>query len=526
MNWFRNLPIQRKLTLSMLLVSTVALTIACFAFFIYEYVAYRDTLKRDMTVLADVIARNSAAVISIPGYEEEAEKQLDALRAEQHVVAAGLFKEPTNCVAVYLRSGATVTVPDTVGLPGSRYVADGLELIRSVSHNEKQIGTIYLFCDLDGIRQRVRLYFVIGVLIFIGACLLTFSLMPTLRSGITDPILVLAETARTISEKKDYSARAPKHSDDEIGRLTDALNGMLAEIEAGQQALQEAHSSLLRQTGQIMESVGVLTSSARQILDFSTQVSTSATETATAVTQTTTTVEEVRHTAQIAAQKARSVADAALKAAQTSQEGRKSAEEASEGMHRIRQQMESIADSMMRLSEQSQAIGQIIATVEDLAAQSNLLAVNAAIEAAKAGEQGKGFAVVAQEIKNLAEQSKQATKQVRGILSDIQKATGAAVMATEQGARVVETGVQQSSQAGESILKLATNVAEAAQAATQIAASSQQQSTGMDQIVGSMMSVKQATLQNASSSRELETAAHSLNELGQRLKKLVQEYRA
>ena len=97
---------------------------------------------------------------------------------------------------------------------------------------------------------------------------------------------------------------------------------------------------------------------------------------------------------------------------------------------RIREQMEAIAESMVRLSEQGQAIGQIIATVEDLAAQSNLLAVNASIEAAKAGEHGKGFGVVAQEVKSLAEQSKQATNQVRTILSDIQKATTAAVMAT------------------------------------------------------------------------------------------------
>jgi methyl-accepting chemotaxis protein len=106
-----------------------------------------------------------------------------------------------------------------------------------------------------------------------------------------------------------------------------------------------------------------------------------------------------------------------------------------EGMKKIQTQMESIAESVVKLSEQSQAIGEIIASVNDLAEQSNLLAVNAAIEAAKAGEQGKGFAVVAQEVKSLAEQSKQATSQVRTIFNDIQKATTAAVLATEQGAR-------------------------------------------------------------------------------------------
>src|SRR3982074_1011373 len=111
--------------------------------------------------------------------------------------------------------------------------------------------------------------------------------------------------------------------------------------------------------------------------------------------------------------------------------------------------MEAIAESMMRLSEQTQTIGQIIATVEDLAAQSNLLAVNAAIEAAKAGEHGKGFSVVAQEVKSLGEQSRQATTQVRTILSDVQKATTTAVMATEQGSKAVEAGTRQTEAAGE-----------------------------------------------------------------------------
>jgi methyl-accepting chemotaxis protein len=179
---------------------------------------------------------------------------------------------------------------------------------------------------------------------------------------------------------------------------------------------------------------------------------------------------------------------------------------------------------MMRLSEQTQTIGQIIATVEDLAAQSNLLAVNAAIEAAKAGEQGKGFAVVAQEVKSLAEQSRQATERVRTILGDIQKATTAAVMAAEQGGKAVEAGVQQTEVAGESIGLLAGSVAEAAQAATQIAASSQQQLVGMDQVAGAMENIKLASTQNVASARQLETSARNLNELGQRLRQLVESY--
>lgn len=276
---------------------------------------------------------------------------------------------------------------------------------------------------------------------------------------------------------------------------------------------------------QITEGVNTLSSSTNQISTTTTQLASSAAQTASAVTETTTTVEEVRQTSQMASQKAKYVSDSTAKAAQISQDGRKSVEMTAEEILRVRKQMESIAEGMVRLSEQSKSVGTIIATVDDLSAQSNILAVNAAIEAAKAGEYGKGFAVVAQEVRSLAEQSKQATAQVRAILNDIQKATNAAVMMTEQGAKAVEVGVKQSGEAGQSIQLLAGSVTEAAQAATQIAASSQQQLVGMEQVATAMESIKQASAQNVSSAKQLESAAHSLKDLGQKLKFAVGRYK-
>ena len=274
-------------------------------------------------------------------------------------------------------------------------------------------------------------------------------------------------------------------------------------------------------TRQLRASIAQLSTSSAEILATTTQVAASAAETASAVSETTVTVEEVKQTAQLASQKARSVSDSAQKASQVSQNGRKSVEEAIAGMQRIQEQMESIAESIVRLSEQSQAIGEIIATVNDLAEQSNLLAVNAAIEAAKAGEQGKGFVVVAQEVKNLAEQSKQATAQVRTILGDIQKATSAAALSTEQGNKAVQAGVKQTTETGEAIRLLAESVSEAAQAATQIAASSQQQMAGMDQVALAMENIKQASVQNVAGTRQAEVAAQSLHELGQKLSDMI-----
>ncbi|GLQ91510.1 methyl-accepting chemotaxis protein [Dyella acidisoli] len=279
-------------------------------------------------------------------------------------------------------------------------------------------------------------------------------------------------------------------------------------------------------THELREGITKLASSASEILATTTQLASSVVQTATAVSETTATVEEVKQTAQLATEKARYVLDSAQRASTVSTAGRTAVDDTVQGMHRIQSQMESVADSIVRLSEQSQAIGEIIATVNGLAEQSNLLAVNAAIEATKAGEQGKGFGVVAQEIKSLAEQSKQATAQVRTILGDIQKATSAAVLATEQGSKAVEAGVKQTGDTGDSIRMLADNITEAAQAATQIAASSQQQMVGMDQVVVAMESIKQASTQNVAGTRQAEEAAKSLHQLGMRLGDLIGSHRA
>ncbi len=278
-------------------------------------------------------------------------------------------------------------------------------------------------------------------------------------------------------------------------------------------------------SGQLRGAVSQLTSSSSEILATTTQLASSSTEAATASTQTSTTAVELKQAAQLSSEKANNVSESAQKAASAAQQGKTAVAGNMEAIKRIKGQAEFVAQSIVKLSEQTQAIGDITTTVNDIAEQSNLLAVNAAIEAAKAGEQGKGFAVVAAEVKNLAEQSKQATIQVRMLLNDVQKAANAAVMATEQVSKAVEAGVKQVTEAGESIRILADTNAEAAQAATQVAASSQQQLVGINQIASAMENIKQAVQQNAAGAKQAEKSAQDLNELGQNLKSMIEESR-
>ncbi len=315
-----------------------------------------------------------------------------------------------------------------------------------ITHNEDR--NIMRYLEAEKAQDNVRLFmFILGTVAIALAILISIFL----TLSITRPLNISVQTADMIASGDltiDLSTAEKRR--DELGLLLQAFSKMVINLRGS--------------VKDINEGVNLLGSSASEILAATTQVASGTAETATAISETTTTVEEVQQAAKQSAQKAKNVADSAQRVAQVSQNGQKAVEETVNVMNRIREQMDSITQTVVRMSEQSQSIGGIIASVTDIADQSNLLAVNAAIEAAKAGEQGKGFAVVAQEIKNLAEQSKQSTSQVRNILNDVQKATSTAVMATEQGSKAVESGVKQSVQTGETIRILAESSNEAVQA--------------------------------------------------------------
>jgi PAS domain S-box-containing protein len=299
--------------------------------------------------------------------------------------------------------------------------------------------------------------------------------------------------------------------DDPLVRLGHNLNDMV--------------DSLRDMTIQVQEGASQLSSAAAEILSATTQQASGASEQSAAITQTTTTVDEVKTIAEQSATRSQEVADTAQRTVEVSRTGQQSVQDTIESMAQIKTRVEGIAENILALSEQTQQIGEIIATVNDIAAQSNMLALNASVEAARAGEQGKGFAVVAVEVRNLAEQSRQATDQIKAILSDIQRATNATVMATEEGTKGVDEGVQLASQAQAAIGQLAQVIDESAQSAAQVVAGSQQQASGVEQIALAMQNINQATVQSLASTRQAEKAAQDLNDLARSLTQTVQQYR-
>jgi methyl-accepting chemotaxis protein len=290
-------------------------------------------------------------------------------------------------------------------------------------------------------------------------------------------------------------------------------------------SLDETVSSLQQMIVRIRDTAGNLRSAAAEIQAATTQQASGASEQSAAIAQASTTIDEVRTIAEQTAQRAQGVVDQAQRTAEVSQAGQQAVTDTVEGMEQIRQKVETIAANVLVLSDQAQAIGQIIATVSEIGSQSNMLALNAAVEAARAGEAGKGFAVVAGEVRNLAEQSRAATEQVRGILSEIQRGVNAAVMATEEGMKGTETGRHLAGEAGGAIQRLAESVTASTQSAVQIAAAAGQQKVGMEQVGLAMESIHQVTAQSVAGAQQVERAAGELNALAAELGELVERYR-
>jgi methyl-accepting chemotaxis protein len=264
-----------------------------------------------------------------------------------------------------------------------------------------------------------------------------------------------------------------------------------------------------------------LSSSASGLLAFASQVAASTAETAAATNESVATVEEVKQMAMLAEEKTAEATELAEDLAERCKHGSQSATRNTGTFGRIHDDMDVVAEAIERLSEQARSVGDIVTAVNDIAEQSNLLSVNASIEAAKAGEHGKGFSVVAQEVKTLAEQSKQAVAQVRIILGEIQKASDVAEQAVVQSRDAVEAGRVESSGAIENTVAELVVASKAVEANQLISQTSRQQLAGMEQISQAMRSISDAGSQAASGTREVEREAQELKELAISLQGIV-----
>lgn len=263
---YRDTPIRRKLMMIVLLTSGAALLFTCASFFAYEFLTFRRTTVRNLATLGEIIAANSTAALAFDN-AEDARETLSALRAEKHIVAAALYTSTGKVFTRYPASLGDAELPAQPGLSGYRINLAALVTYLPVMHNDKRLGTLYLKSDMGAMRERFRLYTGIVVLVIVSSLLVAYFLSQRLQEGISLPILDLAETARAVSGRRDFTVRATKHGNDELGALTDAFNDMLTRIHERELALSESEARLRAVLNSALSAV-VVTDAQGKIIDW------------------------------------------------------------------------------------------------------------------------------------------------------------------------------------------------------------------------------------------------------------------
>lgn len=228
---FADTPIRRKVMTMLLLTSGSVLLFACVAFIANEYLGARQTMLRNVETLAQVLATNSSAALAFDN-EDDAQEILGALRAEMHVVAAALYDAEGRLFATYPANLSADALPRTPGQEGFRFEGAFLVGQQAVTQGNKRWGTLYLKSDQRALYEQLRAYSMIALIMTAVAFLIAYLLSRVLQRHISGPVLSLAQTAEVIARQRDYSVRAQKFSDDELGLLTDAFNQMLGQIQA------------------------------------------------------------------------------------------------------------------------------------------------------------------------------------------------------------------------------------------------------------------------------------------------------
>lgn len=244
MRTFGDLSIKRKLTLIMMLTGVVALVLSCASFIAYDQVFSRRAMAQELTSLAEIISSNSTAAVTFND-AESATETLAALSARPHITSACIYTSEAKPLAQFVRSDQpSGFVPPHPQTDGHHTANDRLKLFRSIILDGEVVGFLYLESDLEELHSRLERYSWILGIILLASSLLTFLLASRLQSLISKPIVGLARTARVISADRNYSLRATKLGNDEVGLLIDDFNQMLGQIQFRDQQLEQHRNNL------------------------------------------------------------------------------------------------------------------------------------------------------------------------------------------------------------------------------------------------------------------------------------------
>lgn len=324
----------------------------------------------------------------------------------------------------------------------------------------------------------------------------------------------------------------------DIGQLAKALNGVLGQMKRVLSTVGNSAETLSAASEELTASAEQSAQASNQVAVSINNVAQGAENQVSAVNTTSAIVAKLTNGIQQVAGNAEAVTGMAEKTANAAEQGNKAVGAAVNQMESIEKTVSSSAQVVTKLGERSKEIGQIVDTISGIAGQTNLLALNAAIEAARAGEQGRGFAVVADEVRKLAEQSQDAAKQIANLISEIQSETDKAVIAMNDGTREVKVGADVVTTAGQAFKEIVTLIAELSTQIKDISTAIQQMAAGSKQIIASMndidrisqdtaeqsQTVSAATEEQSASMEEIAASSQALSKMAEDLQAAIRKF--
>ena len=351
-----------------------------------------------------------------------------------------------------------------------------------------------------------ELVFSVALALALGGVAILLGVMVML--SITVPLAHMLGMLRDIAEGEgDLTRRLDTDRNDEIGDVCHWFNRFVDNIHA-------IVSQVTDNATQVAAAATQLQSTAEQIATAAEEVACQSVTVATASEEMSATSNDISHNCTLAS-------DSSNRASATARGGSDVVQQTLQGMQNIADRVQESAHTVESLGARSDQIGAIVGTIEDIADQTNLLALNAAIEAARAGEQGRGFAVVADEVRALAERTTRATKEIGGMIRAIQDETGGAVRSMENGVKEVEKGMESSRKSGEALKDILDAINEVTLQVHQIATTSEEQTAVTGEITDNIHQITDVVSDTARGAHETATAASQLSSLAGELKRMV-----
>jgi methyl-accepting chemotaxis protein len=362
----------------------------------------------------------------------------------------------------------------------------------------------------DGITALNQRMQIVAIATMLAGLVLTTVLGILIARSINRGVKNLCETAERLKQG-DLSARADIRGADELGRLAQSFNTMA-----------EQFSGVIRQVG---DSVGQVSQAANRLTEASEQVARGSEIQRVQADRAFGATEHLNGAIQQVSSSVPELVAASERASQLAEQGRDTVSRAADGIARAAGTVNDFAQQVQTLGQRSNEIGRIVKVIKEIADQTNLLALNAAIEAARAGEQGRGFAVVADEVRKLAERTAQATSEISSMIGAIQQGTTQVVAGMQVGSQQVEEGVTMSNEAGESLAQILQGVASLTGMIRQIAQSVAAQQSASREISEQVGSMAHAAQNNAVAVQDATAAAHGLSGMADQMHRSVAAFR-